>query len=98
MSKTTTHTTEPLKKTHHEIAMELEPTIVELEGGIVKSMAIMRELKGGYFDRCTQKDDIGSLCILYEFDHMGILADIVLDYLLEIERLQKVLEDYIYQD
>lgn len=98
MSKTTTHTTEPLKKTHHEIAMELEPTIVDLEDNIIKSMAILQELKWGYFDKFTQEDMKDNFGIIYEFSRKGVLVDIILDYLLEMKRLQKVLDDYIYQD
>lgn len=97
-SQSTTHTTEPQRKTMHEIAMELEPTIVDLENSIIKSMTIMRELKGGYFDKFTWGERDDNFGILYEFSHKGVLVDIILDYLLEMKNLQKVLEDYIYQD
>lgn len=98
MSKTTTSTIEPLKKTRHEIAMELEPTIADLGIGITKIMTIMREVQGDYFDRFTRGAGDDNFCILYEFPHKGVLVNIISDYLLEMERLQKVLEDYIYQD
>lgn len=97
-SQSTTRTNEPKKKTRHEIAMELEPTIADLGIGIIKIMTIMREVQGDYFDRFTRGDEEGNFCILHEFPHMGVLVNIISDYLVEMEKLQKVLEDYIYQD
>lgn len=97
-SQSTTHTNESQRKTMHEIAMELEPTIVDLEDTIIKSMTILQELKVGYFDKFTQDNMKNNFSIILEFPHKRVLADIILDYLLEMKRLQKVLEDYIYQD
>lgn len=95
-SQSATHANEPQRKTMHEIAMELEPTVIDLEDGVIKTMAVMRELKEDYFDKYSTNEN--HISILYEFSHMRVLVDIILDYLLEMKRLQKVLEDYIYQD
>lgn len=97
-SQSTTHTNEPQRKTMHEIAMELEPTIVDLEDNIIKSITILQELKEGYFDKFTQDNMKDNFGIILGFPHKGVLVDIILDYLLEMKRLQKVLDGYIYQD